>query len=368
MYTIIKAKDKMTSKERVRLTLALEKPDRVPIDYSTNKTVNGRLKAALGLSENAPQDELLEILGVDFRGVGAPYTGPALFPERPGMNVNPEYGFYSRWIENEYGGYDDFCYFPLKDAEPEEIAAFSAPDPDDYDYSVIAAQVRKYKDKAIYVGGAGMPDIINSLGRVMGMEDALVNLQIGDEATLVWLDKKVSSELGRLERQHEAIKKAGGEADFIWLGEDLGTQIAPMIGMELFRRVFRPVHQHFVDLAKAYGIPAMIHTCGSSSWSYEEFIDMGIRAVDTLQPEAVNMSPAYLKEHFGGRLAFHGCISTAQLATLSAEGVERVCKETLETLMPAGGYCIAPTHMIQDNTPVENIVAMYNAAHKYGVY
>ena len=133
MYTIIKAKDKMTSKERVRLTLALEKPDRVPIDYSTNKTVNGRLKAALGLSENAPQDELLEILGVDFRGVGAPYTGPALFPERPGMNVNPEYGFYSRWIENEYGGYDDFCYFPLKDAEPEEIAAFSAPDPADYD-------------------------------------------------------------------------------------------------------------------------------------------------------------------------------------------------------------------------------------------
>ena len=30
----------------------------------------------------------------------------------------------------------------------------------------------------------------------------------------------------------------------------------------------------------------MIHTCGSSSWAYEDFIEMGIDAVDTLQPEA----------------------------------------------------------------------------------
>ncbi|MBQ4089220.1 MAG: hypothetical protein IJC56_04985 [Clostridia bacterium] len=368
MYRIIKANEKMTSKERVRMALALEKPDRVPIDYSSNMTVNRRLKEGLGLAADAPQDELLELLGVDFRGIGARYIGPSLFPERPGMNVNPEYGYYSRWIENEFGGYDDFCYFPLKDAEPEEIAAFPAPNPDDYDYSGVAAQVKKYKDKAIYVGNAGMPDIINSMGRVMGMEDALVNLQLGDEATLVWVDKKINSELGRLERLIEAIKKAGGEPDFMWMGEDLGTQIAPMISMELFNRVFRPVHQKFIDLAKAYGIPTMIHTCGCSSWSYESFIEMGMGAVDTLQPEAVNMSPAYLKEHFGGRLAFHGCISTAQIATMSAEGVDEVCQKTLETLMPAGGYCFAPTHMIQDNTPVENIVAMYNAAHKYGVY
>ena len=58
----------------------------------------------------------------------------------------------------------------------------------------------------------------------------------------------------------------------------------------------------------------------------------------------------------------------AMLAELDSEGVTRVCRETLETLMPAGGYQFAPTHMIQDNTPVENIAAMYNAAHRYGVY
>jgi len=65
------------------------------------------------------------------------------------------------------------------------------------------------------------------------------------------------------------------------------------------------------DLGKAYGAVIMVHTCGSSSWAYEDFVEMGIKVVDTLQPEAVNMSPSYLKRIFGERLAFHGCISTA---------------------------------------------------------
>ena len=368
MLTIRKAPERMTAKERVRMALALQMPDRVPINYFANPTINRRLFAALGLREGATQDDLFEVLGVDYRGVDAPYTGPQLFPQREGMNVDPQYGFYSKWIENEYGGYNDFCYFPLKDAESEQIAAWPVPNPDDFDYSCVAGQVKKWADQAIYVGNAGVVDIINSLGRVMGMEDVLVNLQTDDEGTLALLNRKVSFELGKLDRLLSAIVRAGGAPDFIWIGEDLGTQIAPMISHDLFVKVFKPVMRRFVELGEAYGIPTMIHTCGSSSWAYEDFIDIGIRAVDTLQPEANNMSPEYLKAHFEGRLACHGCISTAMLADLTADGVTEVCRQTLEIMMPMGGYQFAPTHMIQDNTPVENIAAMYNAAHRYGVY
>ena len=96
---------------------------------------------------------------------------------------------------------------------------------------------------------------------------------------------------------------------------------------------------------------------------------MGVRGVDTLQPEAKNMSPSYLAEKFGGRLNFRGCISTAgPLAYGSAEDTEKVCRETLDIMMKVRGYHFAPTHAIQDNTPVENVVAMYNAAHKYRRY
>ncbi len=132
---------------------------------------------------------------------------------------------------------------------------------------------------------------------------------MGDEGTLTLAERKVSFELAKMERLLDAVRRAGGETDFLWIGADLGTQIAPMISRDLFLRVFRPAMQRYMDLANAFDIPVMVHTCGSSSWAYEDFIEMGVRAVDTLQPEAANMSPEYLKERFAGRLALHGCIS-----------------------------------------------------------
>jgi len=113
----------------------------------------------------------------------------------------------------------------------------------------------------------------------------------------------------------------------------------------------------------------MIHSCGSSSWAFDDFIEMGIDVVDTLQPEVKDMSPAYLKKTFGDRLAFHGCISTAgPVAYGSLQDVVESCQQTLEIMMPGGGYCIAPTHALQDNSPTENVVAMYETARKFGTY
>jgi uroporphyrinogen decarboxylase len=153
------------------------------------------------------------------------------------------------------------------------------------------------------------------------------------------------------------------------MGEDLGTQIGPMISVDMYRRILRPRHQKFVDLGKAFGIPVMIHSCGSSSWAFDDFLEMGTTVVDTLQPEAKNMAPAYLKGRFGKKLSFHGSISTAgPLAYGSAEDVVRTVKETLAIMMPGGGYACAPTHAIQDNSPTENVVAMYETAREFGRY
>ena len=69
------------------------------------------------------------------------------------------------------------------------------------------------------------------------------------------------------------------------------------------------------------------------------------------------------------RLAFHGCISTAgPVATGTVEETIADCREKLDILMPGGGYCFAPTHALQDNSPTENVVAMYETARTHGCY
>ena len=50
------------------------------------------------------------------------------------------------------------------------------------------------------------------------------------------------------------IDKCKGHLDFVWLGEDLGTQIAPMISLDLYRKHIKPIHKKFADLAEAYGL------------------------------------------------------------------------------------------------------------------
>ena len=356
----------MSSKERVLTALASQEPDRVPINYFANPKIDLRLKQHFGLK---PDDEegLFQAIGVDFRRIQAPYCGPKLHPDIPERGVKVDnWGVHTVWVEHEKGGYWDFCDFPLRDATEEEIAAWPMPSPDDFDYSQIEADCRKYADYALVVGGADHGEVINGTSFLRSMEQTLMDLA-SDEPAILLLTKRRMDIL--FEVACRTLEAAKGHLDILWMGEDLGTQRGPMISMDLYRRHIRPIHERFVNLAKSHDLKTIIHTCGSSSWAYEDFIEMGVTAVDTLQPEAHNMSPAYLKKTFGGRLAFHGCISTAgPVACGTVDDVVKNCRETLDVMMPGGGYCFSPTHALQDNSPVENVVAMYDAAHRFGVY
>lgn len=365
MTKIIRARETMTSKERVLRTFAHEKTDRVTIGYEANPAIHARVAHALCIADES-MDKVRDALGVDYRGVNPAYTGKPLFEEKPGLSVNPLEGCYMRYVSHETGGYWDFCEFPLKDASDALFESYPVPSPDDFDYDGALEQCKALGDYGMYTGGAGVPDVINSNGRIMGMEDVLIHLFNGDGAAMDFIKRRADFQYGMLER---TLDKCGDYIDFVWLGEDLGTQRGPMISLELYRETIKPVHSRFVGLAASYGKPVIVHCCGSSSWAFEDFIEMGVSAVDTLQPEAADMSPQYLKKTFGNRLGYRGCISTAgALATGTPEDVRETVKSTLEIMMDGGGYNFAPTHQIQDNTPVENVFAMYQAAHDYGVY
>jgi hypothetical protein len=354
----------MKSKERVLTALARQQPDRVPVNYLANPGIDRRLKDHYGL---APDDTegLRKILGVDFREVEAPYVGPTLHEKIPRRRVDM-FGIRTRWVEHESGGYWDYCDFPLRDADEETIDRWPMPSPDDFDYDLLLNSCGRFHEYGVFYGNPGLGDIINSAGMIRTMEQVLVDLVTNDPAGLRLIDRRLSVQLEVMSR---SLEKAKGLINFVWLGEDLGTQRGPTIGLDLYRKHIRPRHQQFVDVAKSYGLPVIIHSCGSSSWAFEDFIEMGIDAVDTLQPEAKDMSPEFLKKRFGGRLAFHGCISTAGPVAYGTvtETVEYV-KKTLEIMMPRGGYCIAPTHDLQDNSPTENVLALYETARAFGVY
>jgi len=348
----------MTSRERVLRTLDRKETDRTPINYMANAGIDHRLKEHYGLVHNDTEG-LLRKLGVDFRNLWSWYEGPTLHPDIPERGVKvDEWGIHRRWIEHGTGGYWDFCDFPLQGATLETVRKMPYPNPANYVYGHIAKTCNDYDDFCLTVGNPGIGDVMNSSGMIFGVEEMLIRMATGDEAWRYYVDRRAEI---LLENTRQTIEAAKGHVDILWLGEDLGTQIAPLISLDLFRREIRPRHQPFIDLAKRYGLRTMIHTCGSSSWAYPDLIEMGVDIVDTLQPEATNMDPAYLVAHFGKQLAFHGCISTAIISQTSVEGTLRHVRDTLD-IMRDYAYCLCPTHSIQDNTPVENVVALYDLA------
>jgi uroporphyrinogen decarboxylase len=228
---IKKAKETMSSRERVKRTFDFEKTDRVTIGYEANSLINSKFLNELGIKPH----ELFGVLGVDYMGVLPVYTGEKLFEDIPDRLIHQEFGCVMRWVPNSSGGgYFDYCDFPLKDADDEKIMNFPIPNPDDYDYDSVGDIIKKNRDMAIYIGNPGFGCVINNMGWIMGMEDALINIQCEHEPTLHYLNRQTQWFLGTLER---ILSRYKGEIDFMWLGEDLGTQIAPMISMEKYRKI-----------------------------------------------------------------------------------------------------------------------------------
>src|SRR5689334_5650449 len=126
----------MTSKERVVTALHRGEPDRVPVNYMGNAGIDARMRAHFGLAKE-DHEGLARALGVDFRWLNVPYRGARLHAvpaELPDRQIDPLWGWRTRWIEHESGGYWDYCDFPLCDADEETIARWPMPSPDDFDY------------------------------------------------------------------------------------------------------------------------------------------------------------------------------------------------------------------------------------------
>ncbi|MCF7818836.1 MAG: hypothetical protein K9M54_13245 [Kiritimatiellales bacterium] len=354
----------MHSRERVLTSINSQEPDRVPVNYIANPGIDRRLKDHFGLAAD-DRVGLRRALRVDFYHDFPSYIGPRIHPELAGRHVD-EWGVHTRWVEHGSGGYWDFCDFPLADLEGEALARYRLPDPDDYDYDSMVGRLRKNDDFCRITGSAGIADIINHTGRMRGMEQVLCDMALENEDYFTMVDRYVDQQLAVCER---LLTKAKGLIDLFWMGEDLGTQIGPIISPAMYKQILRPRHLKYVDLVKSFDVPVMMHSCGSSSWAFEDFIEIGIDVVDTLQPEAAHMDPAWLKKNFGGRLAFHGCISTAGPVSFgTTDDVEKDCREKLEIMMPGGGYMYAPTHALQDNSPTENVLKMYEVVQTCGVY
>jgi len=126
-----------------------------------------------------------------------------------------------------------------------------------------------------------------------------------------------------------------------------------------------PCIQQLIDLGKEYDLKIMLHSDGNIRNLIPEFIDMGIDILNPIQQVGPDMDPRGLKMEFGKDLCFHGGIDTqGVLPNISVEEVKTEIKEKVEILSQGGGYIVSPTHMLQMDVPLENVITMYEVLNR----
>jgi uroporphyrinogen decarboxylase len=344
----------MKSKERVLSSLNWNEPDRVPIHLYTTPEIEKLL------SDYFKGRDILDCLGVDFRYVIPAYKGKIRSTEA-GIKYDL-WGCGYRTIKSPGGAaYEEVAVLPFANLKTlDDVEKYPWPDPNDFDYSNIEEQCHKFEDFAVCTGDAGFPDITNGISRGRGMEQVLTDIALRNEVGLAIIDKRVKICYQILLNTLEA---ANGKIDIVCLGEDCGNQNGRMFSPRDFNEIFKPRLQKFYNLAHDFGAKAMMHSCGDTHELMPDFIDMRLDILDAMQPEPAGMNPEKIRKICKGKLAFCGLISTQQTLPFgTVHDCRKEARHRLDVIAKGGGYIFSPAHCIQPDTPIENILAVYEEA------
>ncbi len=186
-----------------------------------------------------------------------------------------------------------------------------------------------------------------------------MGLATGDPVLLALMDIKFQFHYQEIKRTLEA---AEGKIDIVETGEDLGTQRGSLISPRSFDKYVAPYLAKAFDMVHQHGAKTMMHSCGSVRMLIPRLIELGLDILEVVQVSAANMDLRELQAEYGERLCFCGSMDVQSiLVSGSVQDVEREVRLRQE-LFAAGGLILGPSHLIQPDTPLENILAMYRTA------
>lgn len=365
--------EKMTPRERALKAINFEEADRVTIDNWMVPEIKKRCMEYWGC-EN--EEELLAFLGVDVRdNYGPSYVGQE-FKEFDDGTVADLWGVRRRQViygkgTSHEGIFKEVSWSPLEHMTTvEEMEAYEGwPSPDWWDYSKMKEDCAYWHPQYFVLNKGDRLDRTAQLKPMMylrGIQQTFIDLAQNPKIVEFIRDRVVNY---FVEYNPKVFEAADGEVDMFMMGDDVGGQRGPLLSPEMWRRYFKDGFRTYCDIAHKYGLKVMYHTCGDVYALIPDFIDCGLDMLQSLQTQATNMDIKRLKQEFGKDLSFQGGMDIQQVLPLGTpDDVREMVKYAADNTKPGGGYFFGTAHNIQADTDMQNVVALFEAYHEYGVY
>jgi len=347
----------MTPRERVLTAFAHEEPDCVPRWCGASPEFLAKAQRELNLPDT---ESVFVRFGDDFRRVFARYTGPEV-PLGPGATSRTLFG-----VERAGHGYGQPLSHPLADATLGEIHDYPWPDPAWQDVSRIRDDALAWNRRYAILGGDWSPFWHDAID-LLGMENLYLKMYDAPELVDAVLQHLVDYYAAVSQRIFDAAADA---IDVFFLGNDFGSQNGPLLSPAQFDRFMRPHVARLIDLGHAYGLKVQLHCCGGFEPLIPAMIAAGLDGLHAIQPCCRGMDLATLKARHGKAILLNGAIDSHHvLIEGTPESVCRQTREVLRIMAPGGGYIAGASHdYILEETPVENVVAMFDTVAEFGVY
>jgi len=332
------------AKELIRGAVEHRETDRVPYNFMFSPPAERRLKEYYGV------DDLIAALDMPMFLFGTKDKPLYADPDVYGETITDHFGVV--WSTSKIDRGSPIGP-PLEEAD---LSNYAFPDPDDPKRFIgLDEEVEGRKDRFLV---AVIGDLWERAGFMRGLGELCMDVLENPRFVEELLDGIKEYVLRTLENL------ARYDPDGMFLSDDYGTQTGLIIAPRDWRRLVKPRLREIYDAAKRRTLVVMHHTCGNVREIIPDLIEIGLDILHPIQPETMDIFG--LKKEFGKHLAFCGGIGTQHLLPQGTPSeIREAVNKTLDVMARGGGYILEPGITLQDDVPVENMVAMIEAAREY---
>lgn len=343
-----------TVEGRILASLNHEEGDRVPIwDFLDNRGILDYLCPGWD-DYHAAMVRVYHALGIDLcRGYGASYAESDDGATYSDSSTTRAISGRSNWmVEYPIKNMDDLKVFEVHILSDQEVADWARH---------LRSETERFEPYTMYVpgGGCGFHATYGLMGQQLfsyAIYDDPVNVE-----RLLEANTENSYRLARAAAQT-------GVAPIYFIGDDVAYKGALMFSPEFLRRTFIRSLARCIEPVKAAGQKVIFHSDGYVMEILDDMIDAGIDGLNPIEPIA-GMDIGYLKKRYGADLVLVGNVDCSQVLPLgSVEDVVEATKACLRAAGHGGGLFIGSSSEIVPSTPVENILAFYEACRNWGRY
>ncbi len=201
------------------------------------------------------------------------------------------------------------------------------------------------------------------LTRMIGQENTMLWIGMEPERLGVAIDRIGQFYLDCLKAE---IRAADGLLDGMVIWGDVAYKKSMFFSPSYWRQHFRPWVAAMVAESHAHGLPVIYHGCGNIEMIFEDFIELGVDALNPLEAKA-GLDCVELRRRYGHRIGFCG---NGDVRLWETGDRERIRRDVLRKLNAAkgGGMIVQSDHSVTSGVSGHTYDFIVNLVREYGTY